>query len=332
MENKEILLVNRPEGLPTTDIWKIQEVAASEVSLKSNQLKVKSLYVSVDPYLRGILRYATVGEAIASGTVAEVIESTSENYKVGDIVVGYLPWRIINICGVDGLRKVDSSAPLSTYLGINGMPGITAYFGLTEILKLKAGETVLISGGAGAVGSAVAQMIRAFFGSTVRIIGTAGGREKSLKLTSDYGFDVGLDYKLLESVAKAKEVLEIAAPKGIDAYFDNTGGYITEAAFDVLNKYARVAICGQISMYNNKEAAAVGAFLHKTIYKSVTIRGFVQSDFQSQFGEFFALVPALVQCGKIRYDETIVNGFEKLPEAFLGLFTGANVGKMIVKI
>ena len=327
--NREIIFTERPVGHLTANTFTFKD--ADVPVPEEGQVLLKTLYLSTDPYLRGVLRYAPIGAPISSGIVAKVIESKAAELNVGDIVVGNLPWRLINAAKATELRKVDPSwAPVSTALGILGMPGRTSYYGLTEINQLKEGETLLISGAAGAVGLGVVQLARAFYGDKIRIIGTAS--TSKIPILTKYGYDATIDYTLLKSVDEAREALKAVAPKGIDAYFDNTGGYVTDAAFDLFNKYARVAICGQISMYNDVAPPLVPNVLPKTIYKSITIRGFIQSDFAAKDNEFYEKVAPLVKNGTIKYEETFLEGFDKVPEALAGLFTGVNTGKLIVKI
>jgi len=208
-----------------------------------------------------------------------------------------------------------------------GMPGLTAYFGLFDVAQFKPTDVVVVSGAAGAVGSLVGQLAKL---KGARVIGTAGGDK--IDYLKKLGFDYTIDYKLHKTAESVTEELKKAAPNGVDLYFDNTGGHVTDAVFPLLNKYARVAVCGQISMYNEVDPPRVPAFLHHLIYKSVTVKGFVVSDFVSQVGRFYDEVPKLLQENKIQYQETVVEGFDKIPEAFIGLFHGANTGKAVVKV
>jgi len=261
-----------------------------------------------------------------------VISKNNADFAVGDFVQAYLPWKkYIVTNGKEGrIRKLPAGIPPSYALGVLGMPGMTAYFGLldSKVCALKQGETVLVSGAAGAVGSIVGQIAKQK-GCTV--IGTAGGDDKVAFLKT-LGFDHVIDYKKEKTADQVRAALTAVAPKGIDVYFDNTGGHVSDAAYDLLNKFARVAICGQISMYNSTEVPVVPAFLHKIIYKGVNIRGFVVSEFADRAAEFFGTMAPWVKSGQVKYKETILNGFNNVPKCFIGLFHGANTGKAVVQV
>lgn len=328
--NEEIVLESRPQGVPVESDWKVQTLAPQ--TLKPGEILLQTKYISVDPYLRGRIREHKIGEVMVSGVVAEVIASyQNSEYKEGDVVQGYLPWRRFVVTdGRGGLRKVDPSvAPISTALGVLGMPGMTAYFGLLDVGALKPRETVVVSGAAGAVGSLVGQIAKIF---ECRVVGTAGGADKCTLLTQQLGFDVAIDYKQHQTIESMKEALSAACPNGIDVYFDNTGGLVTDTVFDLINKNGRVAVCGQISMYNSKETPMAPLFLHKLIYKSVTVKGFVVSDFVARMAEFYRDMSKWVKDGKVKYFESVTDGFNQLPSAFIGLFSGANTGKALVKV
>ena len=225
----------------------------------------------------------------------------------------------------------ESIAPLSTAIGVLGMPGMTAYFGTVDNLKVKAGDTLVVSGAAGAVGSLVAQLGKVY---GAHVIGIAGGKAKCQHLQDDLGLDAVIDYKSHSTVESIQAAIKQAAPNGVDKYFDNTGGNETHALWDLYNKYARVAICGQIAHYNSTTPQKIDNFLMKTIYKHVTIEGFIYADYAYQPGrmdEFFNNVSKLIADGKVKYREHEVNGFESVPKAFISLFHGANTGKIIVK-
>lgn len=329
--NQEWILSTRPSGLPDSTNWQLRSTPYPTVG--EDQIIVKTKYVSVDPYLRGVIKLAPLNEPTVSGIVGEVVESKHSGYKVGDIITTYAGWRLYNAVTPrpeSGTRKIDPSwGPISTALGVLGMPGQTAFFGLFDVGAFKPTDTVLVSGAAGAVGSIVIQLAK-LKGAT-NVIGTAGGTDK-VKFVKSLGADYAIDYKLHNTAESVSVELKKAAPKGIDFYFDNTGGHVTDAVWPLLNKFGRVAVCGAISMYNETKPADHPNFLGQLIYKSVTVRGFVVSDFAKEFGRFFEQVPNLVKEGKLKFTETVVDGFEKIPQSFIGLFQGANTGKAVVKV
>lgn len=252
MQNQTILLASRPQGEPTAAQFKFETSEAPTPS--AGQVLLKALYVSVDPYMRGRMNEGKsyvppfeVGQPISGGVVAEVVESKLENLPVGSVVVGNLPWQQYTVSDGRGLQQIPTDqAPISYFLGLLGMPGLTAYFGLLDICQPKAGETVVVSGAAGAVGMVVGQLAKI---KGCRVIGTAGSDEKVAYL-KQLGFDEAINYK----TANIPEALAAAAPNGVDCYFDNVGGAITDAVYNLLNKHARIALCGQIANYNATEA------------------------------------------------------------------------------
>jgi NADPH-dependent curcumin reductase CurA len=331
MQNREIRLASRPVGLPNDSNF--QFVDSSLPPLKDGEVLVRSLYISVDPYLRGRMRPGRsyvppfeVGEVIASGVVGEVVESRSPALQVDDIVVGQLGWRLSNVARAETLTKVDPSfAPISTALGILGIPGLTAYFGLLDIGQPKEGETVVVSGAAGAVGITACQIAKM---KGCRVVGTAGSDEKNKYLRDELGIDVAINYKS-DNVAAA---LTEACPKGIDVYFDNVGGAVSDAVLQLINHGSRTVLCGQISIYN-LDKPEVG--LHPQPFLLVTrslMKGFIITDYMSRFGEGIRQLASWFKEGKLKYAESIVEGFENTPRAFIGLFSGENLGKQIVKV
>ncbi len=329
---RTINLKKRPTGKPgledfdftTTDIAELQE---GEVLLSSK-------YVSVDPYLRGRMSDAPsyvppfeVGKPIVSGIIAEVIESKDSNFSKGDYVSGSLAWKEAQVAKAKDLMKVDpDKAPLSAYLGILGMTGLTAYLGLTEIGKPKEGETLLVSGAAGAVGSVVGQIGKIL---GLRVVGIAGTDEKVEMLKSEFGFDEGINYKTTENMTEA---IAKACPDGVDVYFDNVGGEISEAVLFNINKFSRTVNCGAISVYNNTEipkSISVQPFLVK---KSSLMQGFVVFDYVDKHPAGVKQLTQWLNEDKLTYTETIREGFENIPQAFLDLFDGKNKGKMVVKL
>jgi NADPH-dependent curcumin reductase CurA len=329
---RTINLKNRPTGKPElTDF----DFTTSEIpELKEGEVLVSAKYVSVDPYLRGRMRDTPsyippfeLNKPIASGVIAEVLESKNSNFSKGDYVSGLLDWKETQVANVDGLIKVDpDKAPLSAYLGVLGMTGLTAYLGLTEIGKPKKGETLLVSGAAGAVGSVTGQIVKIL---GLRVVGIAGTDEKVEMLKSEFGFDEAINYKTTENMI---EDIANACPDGVDVYFDNVGGDISEAVLFNINKFSRTVNCGAISVYNNSElpkSASVQPFL---IQKSSSMQGFVIFDFADKHPEGVRQLAEWYSQGKLKPEETIQEGFENIPQAFLDLFDGKNKGKMVVKV
>ena len=261
------------------------------------------------------------------GAVGKVVASNNPDFAVGDHVSNQLGWREYFVSNGQGLNKVDASiAPLSTYLGVMGMPGLTAYGGLLVTGELKDGESVFVSAASGAVGSVVGQIAR-IKGCTV--IGSAGSDEKVAQLVDEFGFDHAFNYKTDDPLTELRK----GAPKGIDVYFENVGGKQLEAALTHMRPHGRIPICGMISHYNDDGTATPGPRnLMETIYKFITLRGFVVTAFFGQQAQFLEDMSGWIQSGQMKYHETILEGIEKAPEAFIGLFSGSNNGKMLVKI
>ncbi|MBA6154489.1 NADP-dependent oxidoreductase [Gelidibacter maritimus] len=328
-----ILLKNRPKGSPThSDFEFVKE--DTTLTPKEGEILLDTVYVSVDPYLRGRMSdaksYAApfeLNKPIYSGVVAKVTASKNDNFKEGEFVMGMLDWKTQQISSGKGLMKVDGEkAPLSAYLGVLGMTGLTAYLGLTQIGKPKAGETLIVSGAAGAVGSVVGQIAKNL---GLKVIGIAGTDEKVELLKSKFGFDSGINYNTTEDI---KADIAKAAPNGIDIYFDNVGGSISDAVLFNINQFARIINCGAISVYNNTElpkSISVQPFLVKN---SALMQGFIVSDFEEKFPEAMQQLAEWLAAGKLAYSETVVEGFENIPQAFMDLFEGKNTGKMVVKI
>ncbi|MDC6350937.1 NADP-dependent oxidoreductase [Zeaxanthinibacter sp. PT1] len=327
-----ILLKSRPEGVPVSSNFEFIEEKIPE--LEEGQIHLKTKYVSVDPYLRGRMNDTKsyippfqIGEPIDSGIVAEVLESRNENFKTGEYVTARLPWKKEIISNGDNLQKVNpNTAPLSAYLGILGLTGLTAYLGLTKIGKPKEGETLVVSGAAGAVGSVVGQIGKIM---GLRVVGIAGTDEKIELLKKDFGFDVGINYKTTKDM---REALGNACPNGIDVYFDNVGGDISDAVLFHINKFARMVICGAIAIYNETslpKSISVQPFLIKN---SALMQGFIVSNYAEHFPEAINALGGWLKEGKLTYEETVVEGFENIPQAFIDLFSGKNKGKMVVKV
>ncbi|MDD3727972.1 MAG: NADP-dependent oxidoreductase [Dysgonamonadaceae bacterium] len=330
--NKTIILKSRPKGTPQLSDFEFVDEKMPEVM--QGELLLKTIFVSVDPYLRGRMSDADsyvppfeLNKPISSGIVAEVVESKNENFKKGDFVSDRLEWKEYQISTGEGLQKIDPSIqPLSLYLGVIGMTGMTAYMGLTQIGKPKAGETIVVSGAAGAVGSTVGQIGKIL---GCRVVGIAGTDEKTEILKSKFGFDEAINYNTTKDMKKA---IADASPQGVDIYYDNVGGSISDAVHRNLNQFGRIVVCGAISTYNATEmpmGPRVEGFLIK---KSALMQGFIVSDFSDKFSEGAKQLGQWLKEGKLTYEETVVEGFDSIPQAFIDLFTGKNKGKMIVKV
>ena len=330
--NKRIVLNSRPIGMPVIENFRTETIEMPFI--KKGELLLKAVYVSVDPYLRGRMNDAKsyappiqLNAPMVSGVVADVLESQNPNFITGDHVVGALAWQQYQTSTGEGLIKTDLSvSPLSLYLGALGMTGLTAYLGLTEIGTPKAGETLVVSGAAGAVGSMVGQIGKLL---GCRVIGIAGTDEKISTLKTKFGFDEAINYKTTPNM---KEAIAKACPNGVDIYFDNVGGEISDAVLANINKYARIPLCGAISTYNSTETP-VGPSLQPILIKSsARMQGFIVSNFADKFPQAMTQLGTWFKEGKLSYSETIVEGFDKIPQAFIDLFAGKNEGKMIVKI
>jgi NADPH-dependent curcumin reductase CurA len=331
MKNKQILLASRPPGTPTLDNFSIVDAEVPEP--KDGEVLLRTLFLSVDPYMRGRMRdqksYAppfALNAVIAGGVVAEVVASRAPTFQAGDIVTGLLGWRLYSVAKADEIRKVDPSiAPVTTALGILGMPGMTAYFGLLDIGQPQEGETVVVSGAAGAVGMTVCQIAKI---KGCRVVGIAGSEEKNRYLKNELHVDATINYK----TADLKHALVAACPKGVDVYFDNVGGEISDAVMQLLNQRARIAICGQISLYN-LERPDIGPRLQPyLLVNSALMKGFIVSNYAARFPEGGKQLAQWLAEGKLKYSETFVEGFENAPRAFLDLFAGKNLGKQLVKV
>ncbi len=332
MSNQTIILASRPEGKPTLNNFKFidQELPA----ILDGELLLKTRFVSVDPYLRGRMSSAKsyvppfeINQPVSSGIIAEVMESNNTTFSKGDWISGNLRWSQFQISNGDGLSKIDPNlAAPSTYLGVLGMTGLTAYLGLSEIGKPQKGETVVVSGAAGAVGSIVGQIAKI---NGCRVIGIAGTDEKVTLLKTQFGFDEAINYNTTKDMTAA---ISQAAPNGVDVYFDNVGGSISDATYTNLNKFARIVVCGSIAVYN-ETSVPVGPRIEPILVKnSVLMQGFIVSNYATKFPEAVQQLGKWLQNGDLKHAETIVKGFENVPSAFIDLFSGVNKGKMIVQI
>ena len=331
MENKVINLNRRPNGEPVAEDFKIETIGMPKAG--AGEILLKTVFVSVDPYLRGRMNDTKsyvppfqLNEPVQSGIIAEVVESNNDHYPKGSFVSGILDWKKYQLSDGNGLNITDpKAAPLSSYLGILGMTGLTAYFGLMHIGKPKAGETVVVSGAAGAVGIVVGQIAKI---QGCRVVGIAGTDEKIDMLKNEFGFDEGINYKTTKDMNKA---IAAACPDGVDVYFDNVGGEISDAVIKNINFHARIPLCGQISLYNSTEVPMGPRLQPMLLTRSVLMQGFIVSNFQQDFPEGIKMLGQWVKEGKLKFTETIEEGFENLPTALLGLFKGENTGKMVVK-
>lgn len=330
--SKQIILSNRPKGKPSEKDFEFQEVESQKP--KAGEILLKTKFISVDPYLRGRMRDEEsyiepfqVGKPIESMIVAEVTSSKHPNFNEGENVIGMLDWKDEQIHTGDGLRKIDASmAPLSAYLGVLGLTGLTAYLALDKIGNLRSGETLLVSGAAGAVGSVVGQIGKI---KGCRVVGIAGSDEKIDHIQEKFGFDAGINYKETSDMTKA---IKETCPDGVDVYFDNVGGEILDAALQNINKAARIINCGAISIYNATEVPTGPRPEGILIKKSALMQGFLVRDHMKDFESAIQELAGWLKAGKLKYDETVVEGFENTPKAFIQLFEGKNTGKMLVKL
>ena len=329
---RQIILKSRPVGFPVTENFGIREIEIPEIS--DGQVRLTPHTFSVDPYMRGRMNEGPsyvapfqVGEPIVGGGIARVTESLAEGFKVGEYVAGYMPWQEEIILNSAGLSIVDESiAPLNYYLGVLGMPGLTAYFALHEIGNLKSGETIVISGAAGAVGIVAGQLAKI---AGCRVVGITGDDDKVNYMLNELNLDAAINYKTCRDLSKA---VEAACPSGVDVYFDNVGGEISDAVISNINKFARIIICGQISLYNATSPPAGPRIQGVLLKRSALMQGFLINNYASKFSEGVQALSLLVKNGEIKYTNTTYFGFEKLPEAFLALFEGKNLGKLIVQL
>ena len=338
MQNKQIRLASRPTGMPTAETFQFTDADVPKPN--DGEVLLKTIYMSVDPYLRGRMRdrksYVApfeVGQVIENAAVGKVVESRSPVFQPGDIAMGMLPWQLYATADARKLQKINPSlAPVQTSLGVLAMPGLTAYFGLLDITQPQSGETVVVSGAAGAVGGVVCQIAKI---KGCRVVGIAGGDDKKQYLLDELGLDAAINYKSAsgaKSFVDLRDELAQSCPEGVNIYFDNVGGEISDAVMTLLTTGARVSVCGQISMYN-LDKPDIGLrpqpFL---LMNRATMKGFIIFDYAPRYAEGIRDLGKWVAEGKIKYAETVVEGFENAPKAFLGLFKGENIGKALVKV
>ncbi len=331
-ENRQILLTARPDGLPKLTDFKLVTSPVPEPG--EGEMLVRTLYLSLDPYMRGRMRdersYASpveLDEVMVGGVVGEVTASRHPDYSVGDMVEGRTGWQDFGLSDGSGMRKIDPTlAPVSTALGILGMPGLTAYFGLREIGRVKSGDTVLVTAASGAVGAVVGQIARIM---GCRVIGIAGGPRKCAYILSELGFDAVIDYK---SGADLDTAVATACPDGVDVYFDNVGGAISDVVLDHLARGARVAICGTISQTSLSEPELGPRVQGKLMTAWASMQAFNVFQFTDRHDEGRAQLARWLADGKLKYREDLVDGLENAPAAFIGMLRGENFGKLLVKV
>jgi NADPH-dependent curcumin reductase CurA len=334
-KNSQIVLVSRPHGEPTPANFKLVE--APMPTIGEGQILLKTKYLSLDPYMRGRMSDArsyvppfAIGDPLGGGTVSEVVASNNSKFYVGDILLAFSGWQEYSVSDGNGLRKLDPNmAPVSTALGVLGMPGLTAYGGLLNIGQPKEGETLVVAAAAGPVGSAVGQIGKI---KGCRVVGIAGGPKKVDYLVKELGFDAAVDHRS----EHMKEELKAACPNGIDIYFENVGGAVWDAVLPLLNNFARVPVCGMVANYNNTSPPEgpdrSAALMRAILVKRLRIQGFIVTDYAKQTPEFIRDVSTWIREGKLKYREDILDGLERAPEAFIGLLNGANFGKLLVKV
>jgi len=327
--NRQILLKSRPDGAP--DLGNFELVQSPVPEPGDGEVLMRTRYLSLDPYMRGRMSAAKsyakpveVGEPMVGGTVGEIVKSRNARFAVGDIVTGFGGWQDYALSNGAGLRKLDpAAAPVTTALGVLGMPGMTAYVGLLEIGRPKPGETVAVAAASGAVGSVVGQIAKI---TGCRAIGIAGGPDKCRYVVQELGFDACIDHRAADFARQ----LQVACPAGIDVYFENVGGAVQEAVWPLLNDFARIPVCGLIAQYN--AAPMPGPDMFSVLRKRLTLRGFIVWEFAAKQADFLRDAGEWVRSWRLRYREDVVEGLENAPAAFLSLFRGKNFGKLLVKV
>lgn len=333
--NRQIILAKRPTGMPGDENLKLQEGAVPEVG--EGQVLVRTIYLSLDPYMRGRMSAAKSyaasveeGSVMEGATVGQVVESRSGDFKQGDYVLCPGGWQEYSVNSPKAMRKLDpAQAPISTAVGVLGMPGFTAYVGLDEIGKPQKGETVVVSAAAGAVGQVVGQIAKL---KGCRVVGVAGAEDKCKHVVGAYGFDVCVNYK----DADFREQLAKACPDGIDVYFENVGGETFDAVMELVNDFARIPVCGRIAHYNDTSLPEgpdrLPGFMGKVLVKRLLLKGFIQFDYINRQGDFLKDMPAWIRDGKVKYQEDVVEGLENAVSAFQGLLQGKNRGKLLIQV
>jgi NADPH-dependent curcumin reductase len=329
-ENRQVLLRRRPVGMPTADDFAIVDSPLPQP--QAGEVLLRGLYLSLDPYMRGrisgVRSYAKpveIGAVIEGRVVGEVVRSEHADFRPGDFAYGGYGWqRYSAVPGADLTRLDPGQAPISTALGVLGMPGLTAYVGLSEIGRPKGGETVVVSAASGAVGAVAGQLAKA---AGARVVGIAGGAEKCRYVESELGFDACLDHRATD----LGTALDAACPDGIDVYWENVGGVVQQAVFPRLNDFGRMVLCGMVAEYNDSEPRP-GPNLMAAVRKRLRIEGFIVSDHWQRFGEYRAAAAPMLRDGRLKYREDIVDGLDNAPAAFIGLLQGRNFGKLLVRL
>ena len=334
-QNLQIVLASRPVGRPSPDSF--ERVRTPVPTPAEGQVLLKIRYLSLDPYMRGRMSAAKsyaapveLGQVMEGGTVGEVLESRHPDYSAGDFVLSHSGWQTYAVADAASLRKLDpQDAPVTTALGVLGMPGFTAYAGLLTIGQPKPGETVVVAAASGPVGATVGQIARI---KGARAVGIAGGAEKCALVREEFGFDAVIDHR---SPNLADE-LRAACPEGIDVYFENVGGHVWSAVFPLLNTFARIPVCGLVAQYNStgpfEGPDRLPVLMRDVLSKSLTVRGFIQREFSAQRPAFYRDMAGWIAEGRVKYKEDIVEGLENAPEALIGLLEGKNFGKLIVQV
>jgi NADPH-dependent curcumin reductase CurA len=332
---RRVVLASRPVGEPRNSDFRLEEFPVPRA--EPGQMMLRTRWLSLDPYMRGRMSDAPsyakpvgIGEVMEGGTVSEVTDSKLDGFTKGDLVVGRTGWQTHAVSNGNGLRKIDTkSAPISTALGVLGMPGMTAYVGLLEIGKPQRGETVVAAAASGAVGAVVGQIAKI---KGARAVGIAGGPQKCRYVVDELGFDACVDHRAPDFA----EQLKTACPKGVDVYFENVGGAVFEAAFPLFNPFARMPVCGLISQYNATSAQQSGLtvpqLMRGVLTKRLTIRGFIVSDFAAKEADFLRDVATWLREGRIKYREHVIEGLENAPRGLMGLLRGENFGKAVVRV
>ena len=329
--NRQITLASRPVGYPTESDFKLVESPVPQ--REEGQVLVQALWLSLDPYMRGRMREARsyavpvqIGGVIVGGVIGRVIESRTPAFEVGEIVEGALGWQEYAITDGRNLRRIDTAlGPLSSQLGVLGMPGMTAYFGFLDVGEPNPGDTVVVSAASGAVGQVVGQISKIM---GCRTVGLAGSQEKISFIVNELGFDAGINYK----TGILSDMLADACPLGIDVYFDNVGGPITDAVIEQINTGARISVCGQISQYNLEEPEPGPRNMGALVVNQAKMEGFLVGKFANRFEEARHRIADWIKQGKIRYKEDVVEGIENAPRAFMGMLRGENFGKLLIKV
>ena len=333
--NRRIVLAARPSGLPKPADFRLEETAIPQP--QNGEVLLRIQHLSLDPYMRGRMNDAksyakptAIGQEMEGGTVATVPESRAADFKPGDVVLSYSGWQSHAVAKPSELRKLDpTAAPVTTALGVLGMPGFTAYAGLLTIGQPKPGETVVVAAASGPVGSAVGQVAKI---KGARAVGIAGGPEKCAFVLNELGFDASLDHSAADFPAQ----LAAACPKGIDVYFENVGGHVWDAVFPLLNDFSRIPVCGLIAQYNDGDVFPgpdrFPVVMRQVLSKRLSIRGFIQFDFAEQRPAFYQEMAQWIREGRVKYREEIVDGLESAPSAFVGMLQGKNFGKLIVRV